>query len=170
MTIKVFSVGSPIPVAADYNTYLIQQQHVVKPSDESVTNTIVFQNDDHLVLPVQAGMRYFVQCLLIYTATTTSNLDFRWSVPTGSTFDWVSDALGAGVTTFSGSISRTFQGVASEPAFGGAGTAVCVATVKGVLLVGSTAGNLRAQWTQSTAGATASIMKAGSMVAMRRLI
>jgi hypothetical protein len=160
----------PYPTAADLNVYLIQQQHIVKPSDESVTSSITLQNDDHLVLPVSANTKYFVQGMLIYTGATAGDMGFKWSVPTGSTFDWCSDALGSAATSLTDQISHTAQASSNQPSFGAIDASTAVAPIKGLLIVGSSGGNLRATWAQGTSSGTATTMKAGSYVMARRVI
>lgn len=171
MAIKIFAVGSPIPTAADLNTYLIQQSHKIKAADESrITTTLT--NDSELVLPVQANTKYWAQCLLIYSGVAAADMSFKWSVPTGSTFQWISDAMGTATTTFFGSISRTVQTASSNPGFGCAtAAAFLIAPCKGFLTVGSTSGNLRAQWAQSVLDAgNPTWMRAGSMISLKRIV
>lgn len=170
MSIKDFSVGVPFPTAADFNTYPLQQHHVWKPSNESVANSTTLQNDDHLVIPVSANTTYFIQGMLIYSGLAAADMAFKWSVPSGSTFDWVSDALGSTATTLTDQISHTAQGAANQPAFGAIDGGIAVAPVKGILVVGSVAGFLRATWAQSFTNGTAIVMQAGSYLMARRCI
>lgn len=170
MAIKDFSVGVPFPTALDLNTYLIQQQHAWKPADESVSNSTTLQNDDHLFLPVSANTIYYVQGMLIYTGLAAADMGFRWSVPSGATFDWCSDALGSTATTLTDQISHTAQGAANQPALGAIDGGTAVAPVKGLLVVGSSGGNLRATWAQSFSNGTATVMKAGSYLMARKCI
>lgn len=170
MAIRDFRVGAPNPVAADLNTFLIQQQHVVKPSDESVTSSTTLQNDDHLVLPVTANTLYFVQGMLIYTGNTSGDMQFQWTGPSGATFDWASDALPSGATTTTDQVSRTaltFANVAPVAAITGSTATV---PFKGVLSVGSSGGSFRIKWGQFASNATATVMKAGSYIMTRRCI
>lgn len=170
MAIKDFSVGVPYPTATDFNTYPIQQSHIVKPSDESVTSSITLQNDDHLVLPVLANTIYFVQGMLIYTGDSAGDMGFRWSAPSGSVFNWASDALGSSAASLTSQVSRTAQGVTNQPTFGAVTGGTAVAPFKGLLTVGSSGGNLRATWAQGTSNATATTMKAGSYIMARRCV
>jgi hypothetical protein len=174
-TIKVFAVGAP-PTAADLNTYLIQGSYILKPSDESKITT-TFANDSALVLPIQANTRYWLQCLFIISGINTSDMKFKFIAPTGTTMQWVSDALGSsfggGTGTFFGEVSRSIQSVSSTPVFGlGTSTAAfLIASCKGFINVGSTSGNLRPQWAQNVADAgSPTFMRAGSMMAIRRIM
>lgn len=169
-TIKTFAVGAP-PTAADLNTYLIQGSYIIKPSDESrITTTL--SNDSALVLPVQANTRYWLQCLFITSGVAASDMSFKFIAPTGTTMQWVSDALGSAATTFFGIISRSVQPISGNPSFGLAtAAAFCIASSKGFINVGSTGGNLRPQWAQAVVDAgNPTFMRAGSMMAIRRIM
>lgn len=171
MAIKDFSVGVPFPTAADFNTFLIQQQHVVKPSNESIANSTTLQNDDHLALPMSANTMYFIQGMFIISGAEAQDMAFRWAVPSGATFNWVSDTLGSGQTgSATGQISRTSQGNTNQPAFGLVAANLTVVPFKGLIVVGSTGGVLRATWAQNVSGATATVMNAGSYMMARRCI
>ncbi len=170
MAIKDFSVGVPFPTAADLNTYLIQQQHVVKPSNESVTNSTTLQNDDHLVLPVNAFTMYFIQGMFITSGDPNADMDFRWSAPVGASFDWASDALSGTATSATDQVSRSGQSATGNPSFGLVSGATTVVPFKGLLITGSNGGNLRATWAQKVASATATVMRAGSYLMARRCL
>jgi hypothetical protein len=158
------------PGADDLNRFLIQQAFALKPADESIASSTTLQNDDDLRLAVQADVTYWVQAHLIYEASTTSDLQLGWLFPTGSTFTWVSDALGTGATGSTDIVSRTRQAGSggSAPGGVGAGTPV-VAVPKGVLQVGPSAGFLRLRWAQQVSSGTATVVKAGSLLTIRRL-
>jgi hypothetical protein len=108
--------------------------------------------------------------MLIYTGATAGDMGFKWSVPTGSTFDWCSDALGSAATSLTDQISHTAQASSNQPSFGAIDASTAVAPIKGLLIVGSSGGNLRATWAQGTSSGTATTMKAGSYVMARRVI
>lgn len=172
MAIKDFSVGVPYPTAADLNTYLIQQQHVVKPSNETVLNSTTLQNDDHLALPMSANTIYFIQGMFIISGLEAADMAFKWAVPSGATFNWVSDTLGSSATgSATGQVSRTSQGNSSQPAFGVIASTTTVVPFKGLIVVGSTGGVLRATWAQNLLSAsTPTTMIAGSYMMARRCI
>lgn len=171
MAINDFSVGVPFPTALDLNTYLIQQQHVVKPSNESVTSSTTLQNDDHLALPMSANTIYFIQGMFIISGAEAADMAFRWSVPSGAVFNWVSDTLGSSATaSATGQVSRTSQGNTNQPAFGLIAGNITVVPFKGLIVVGSTGGVLRATWAQNVSSGTATIMREGSYMMARRCI
>lgn len=171
MAIKDFSVGVPFPTAADLNTYLIQQQHAVKPSNESVVNSTTLQPDDHLGLPLGANRIYFIQGMFIISGHESADMLFRWSVPSGAQFDWVSDTLGSSQSgSATGSVSRTSQGNTNAPAFGCVANNQTVVPFKGLITLGSTGGTLRATWSQNNSNNTATVMHAGSYMMARLCI
>ncbi len=171
MAIKDFTVGVPYPSASDFNTYPIQQQHVVKPSNESVSSSTTLQNDDHLLLPVSSNTMYFIQGMFVISGAEAADMLFQWSVPSGAVFNWASDTLGSGASgSATGQVSRSAQGNTNQPAFGLIASTITVVPIKGFLVVGSTGGVLRARWCQNASSATATIMRAGSYLMARRCI
>lgn len=170
MAIKDFSVGVPFPTAFDLNTYPIQQQHIVKPSDESIVSSTTLQNDDHLVLPMSANTIYFIQGMFIITGNTSGDMLFQWSVPSGAVLNWASDTISSISTSLTDQVSRTGQTAGSLPAFGTITGGTAVVPFKGILNMGSTGGVMRARWAQNTSNGTATVMKAGSYFMARRCI
>jgi hypothetical protein len=173
MPIKDWLAGEQ-PSAADMNRYFMQQHHALKTVDESVTNSTVLQDDNELFVPVQAGTDYWVSALIIYEGPENAvggDLKMGWSVPSGSTFDWVSDSLGSNASSTVEVISRSHQTAASQPAPGTVGIGTNIACIpKGVLRVGASSGIFRFRWAQLNATAVASVrVKAGSILTLRRL-
>ena len=170
MPIKNFVGGDASDVnAAELNRYLVQSSHVIKPADESVTSSVTLQNDDHLFLQVEANTNYWLMCLLLYAGNTAGDLQPTFSGPSGATFTWLSDALGSGITTTSDIVSRSMQNISGNPAFGAVTGSDAVAIPKGLLQVGSSGGTFRFRWAQSVSSGTATILREGSMMMIRRL-
>jgi hypothetical protein len=158
--------------AADMNRYFMQQAHVIKGSDESVASSTTLQNDNELFLSVAAGTSYWVQGLIIYSAATAADLKISFSGPSGSTFSYVSDAIGSTATAGVSTVSRSLQSLGSTPSPGGIGAGLASAAAflpKGVLQVGANSGNLQLQWAQLASSATATIVHARSVLIIRRL-
>lgn len=171
MPIKNFVGGDPNDVAAaELNRYLIQSSHVIKTSNESVTSSTTVQNDDQLFLQVEANTNYWFMGLFIYTGDAAGDFQVKFSSPSGSTLKWLSDALGAGATTTSDIVSRTMQGTSSGPAFGCITGSDAIGIPKGLLQVGSSGGTFRLTWAQSVSSGTATTLKTGSMLMIRRLV
>lgn len=171
MPIKTFVGGVISDVeASDLNTYLIQSHHVIKPSDESVTSSVSFQNDDHLFFQVTPNTMYWVIAQLLYTGSTTGDLQIGFSAPSGSTMNWCSDALGSGATGNADIVSRSRQIISSSPVAGAITGSDTIACCKGILRTSTSGGTFRVKWCQGTSNATATTVKAGSMFMARRLV
>jgi len=176
MPIKDWIAGER-PSAADLNRYFMQQAHAIKSTDTTITSSTTLADDPHLFIPVQAGTDYWVQGMIIYNASSAADLKITFSGPSGATFDWVSDSLGSTIAAGSGAvdiISRSLQGLGSTPSPGGAeqpaGTRVdAVSVPKGLLRVSSSSGTLRFRWAQLASGSPGTIVRAGSLLMIRRL-
>lgn len=171
MPIKSFVGGVIADVdAGDLNTYLIQSHHVIKSANESVASSVVFQNDDHLFFQVAPNTKYWVIAQLLYTGSTTGDLQLGFSAPSGSTMNWCTDALGSGATGNADIVSRSRQIISSSPVAGaitGADTIICA---KGILSTSTSGGTFRVKWCQGTSNATSTTVYAGSMFMARRLV
>lgn len=78
-----------------------------------------------------------MRAFIIYTASTAADINFSWTVPTGSTLAWTSSSPATNVTSAGGSIARQYVNqVGSSPA-GGSGTTSSnksLAMLEGILL------------------------------------
>lgn len=166
------------PPASDFNRYFMQQEFVRKPSNESVASSTTVQDDDDLFFVPILNTNYWITMYIIYDGpgpdpgVTAGDLKISWSVPTGSTFNYVSDAIVSGATGGVYDVSRTAQ-IAPAGGTPGAGTlgtgSPAVALVKGIFQMGSTAGTFRFRWAQITSSATAVTVRANSCLIARRL-
>lgn len=164
------------PPASDFNRYFMQQEFIRKTSNESVSNTTTVQDDDQLFFTPILNTDYWITMYIIYDgpgpSPTEADLKISWSVPTGSTFDYISDAITSLATGGVYDVSRTAQ-IAPAGGTPGAGTlgtgSPAVALVKGLFRMGSTAGTFRFRWAQITANATAVTVRANSCLIARRL-
>lgn len=139
---------------------------VIKPADQSVTNSVVLVNDNALAVPVVAGATYLFDCYLDFEGGTTgsSDLQWQWQVPTGATLRYASGHVNTGAFVFT-----SYTGASNVTAStNGAGTILAV-TMKGSLTMSSTGGNLQLKWAQNTANATATIVHAQSYLALWRI-
>jgi hypothetical protein len=136
---------------------------VTKTADEIVNNSSVLQNDDHLVLAVEANQSYI---MLLFTrgtsVTATPDLKIGWSVPAGTSMSWNSiNNLGTAATAEETEASALTQNI-------GAGQQKGMVSA-GVVIVGGTAGNIQLQWAQATATAENTTMRQGSWMALIKL-
>lgn len=171
MPIMNFSAGNPAPDANDFNTFLIQQAHAVKSSNTSRASTTTPSNDPHLFLTVSANTKYHLEMFLRYTGPTAADIDLRFSVPSGTTLDWCTDALGSGAANTTEALNRNQYNETSTNAILGTITGSdTVAFPKGVLRVGGTSGVFRCLWAQDVSNATSCTIYAGSLMMLRRMI
>ncbi|MEU4576602.1 hypothetical protein [Nonomuraea sp. NPDC023979] len=165
-------VDGEVLYAADLMQYFVQQVHARKLADETVTSSTTAQNDDHLLVPLLASTKYWIEFFLIYDAAQAGDFKIQWSVPAGATLRWTHGGLGTSTTSTVGEVSRFFRsqsdiGTIGGPAAGG-GT-LAVVPGEGWLDVGGTPGNLQLQWAQVTSSATGTTLKTNSLLIAQRL-
>jgi hypothetical protein len=164
------------PDAADLNRYPVQIASAIKTVDESVSGTTTLQDDNELFVDVLANTTYWILALVIYAAATTRDLRMGFNGPSGCSINWVSDAFSSGLPAGNlvDEVSRTLQTLASAPSPGGNGTAPSVGNnlfcvPRGIFTTGANAGTLNFQWAQASAGTPATIVRADSVLLVRRL-
>lgn len=148
---------------------LILKDDVTVPDTEWV-------NIPELSFTVNAGEQVLFEMLLIYTAHPDADLQLG-IVPSpfgDSVFNWVSDALHSGSTNQYGEILRTVHSTAGATATlagNGSGTAELAAKPEGSLVMNtSSGGTVTPRFRQAVANATASSVKAGSVIKVTRTL
>lgn len=162
--------------AFDLNTYWLQQVHVIKQSDESVVSSTTLQDDNELSLPLLANTDYWLEGFIMYGANQSADIRIMFSVPSGAVFDICHNGLRLGHVGGNGvdnlSRSRITQ-LSSGGTIGGihatANTSLGVIPLEGRVIVGNTPGDLVFRWAQNTSNATATVVKADSLLVMQRL-
>lgn len=147
-------VGAPVILDADFS----------KTSDTTLAAT-------GLSIPVLTNAKYWVEMLVGVDANTTADWKYDWTAPTGATLthsSWASGtAVGAGV--LDGSIFHDrVAGLGPFTAGGVNAGTIITARMIGTLRTTGTAGNLVFRFAQNTSNATASILKADSMMLLIR--
>ncbi|MGW3651906.1 hypothetical protein [Streptomyces sp. NPDC000878] len=141
-----------------------------KTATESVTNSITMQNDDQLFAAVEANATYSVDLHLFYDAATAADITFGWSGPSGAAMTW--GMIGAQVNvTSSGTVPDvTMQTriISEVQDLGGGASTGTYAWVHGTLTTAGTAGNLNLRWAQRALSATATNVRAGSQLSLKR--
>ncbi len=156
--------------ATDLNLRTVQVHLISKPSDETVTNTETMQNDDHLKFPALANTTYLIKLFLIVNgADVNGGIEMGFYGPANSEFYWCSDMFGDS-GDYGGDVSRTRQQMANLPNMETNGTdADLAAPAMGILVMGDTSGTFGLRWTQGTANATATRVKALSCMFITKL-
>lgn len=150
-----------------------RELYVSKGADESVTSSAVLQNDDALVLAVIANAVYHGELIVFYTGgNNAGDIQIAYTFPTGATLHMgaqgVHNSLLSGSTGDGEWVVRLscVSGVTNIPF--GASTSTLMAKVVVNLTTGGNAGNFQMQWAQMASNATATTIKAGSYMWLRR--
>lgn len=155
----------------------MQPRFVVKSADESLTSSTALQDDNHLILPVDANATYELQAMLFWAGNETGDIKFAFAFPTGATVNWAitgPNAADAGFSTggtrggtqYFSSLNQTLSPTGSIDIAGS--TSPLHARPHGTVITGVTAGSLTLRWAQNTSNATATTVKAGSWLRLQR--
>jgi hypothetical protein len=178
-TPKTWSAGETL-TAANFNTHIrdngIATMHLLarKSADETVNNSTVLQNDDHLFFTIGATEAWLVEAyLMVDGGSSSSDFQVAWTVPASATMLWAaSSSLSASVVAW-----ETLPAASTPHQLSSAGTAATYGmdtTITGVRLTGiaaggGTSGTVQLQWAQGTAVAEATILKQNSCLVGVRL-
>lgn len=143
---------------------------VTKAVTEPVTSSTTMQDDDELQVPVEANARYDVLLHLLHDSATAADITIGWSGPASATMNWA--MIGAQVnTTSSGTVPDvTMQTriISETQDLGGGASTGTYCLVHGTLTTAGTAGTLNFRWAQRVSNATATNVRAGSQLIVRR--
>ncbi|RMF34743.1 MAG: hypothetical protein D6747_04170, partial [Chlorobiota bacterium] len=121
-----------------------------KTSDESVTNSNVLQDDDHLFATLGSGQVWEVEGMLDFSSSSaTPGVAFGLAVPMGASFKLSYHSNDGSATGFRAGVLTSGSASVSVPAGGSA-----IVFVRDIVVMGSNRGTVRFQWAQSTADAT----------------
>ena len=135
-------------------------QAAYKSADESVTNSAVLQNDDHLYLPVVAGRRYIIQANLQGIGGAGSGgIKFGFSGPAATYF------RGRALFTFPVSSVGVVEIAAIGNTASAFPTTYFLASYWGAYEP-SASGTLQLQWAQGAADAIATTIYRGSEMSL----
>lgn len=157
-----------VPPPSEWNEWLVNVNWARKTALENVISSTTLQNDDHLFVPVQANAVYFMTALIKYDGLDAADLKILFRLPTGATLNAQGTALVSGATSQ--------QDIQTLPIFENASTvwgvlgagATLFGTVTGVVVVGSTAGNVQVEWAQNASAATPTRLLANSFLNLDR--
>lgn len=169
MAMQVFTVGEVL-AAADVNEYLVNTRFILKPSDTSRSSTTSQTADPDLTLAVDASKSYILDMFVQYTAVNGSgDLKCSWTAPSGAIFN----GMGIGVQASGAAEIYGYQSsgnvLTTAVSYGGGGAAILSFRMSGILVMSTTAGSLTFQWAQNTSNGTATVVKQGSSMLLRRV-
>jgi len=148
---------------------------VVKPVDESVSNSSTYQDDDHMFMSVEANAQYMLEVFLRYNAPSNGvDLITAWSYPSGTTFAWSPLGQNAGQppnrddSTLQ--VISVTEGATAFVDLSGYDGGDAVAYLRGIFVrVGGTGGTVRFRWAQGGPSGSPTIIRAGSYLHARRV-
>jgi len=141
---------------------------VVKAADESVTSSTTLQDDNHLILPLEANATYTLEGGLYYDGQfNAGNLKLTWTLPASATFYWSANGPATGGAAAYASNAVT-SGNISLGTYG-TGGAKTTASVNATVVTVGTAGNMTLRWAQDTSNATATTIYAKSWLRAWRI-
>jgi len=149
--------------------------YVLKTADESVTSSTAQQNDNELLLAVEANVTYIGA--LVVAATSAANaagdINIGYTFPSGATLHFWSigahNALASGSQADLEAIVRLSATSGTTVTPYGLSTANINIVQPLLLTTSSTAGTLQMQWAQQSSNANASTVKAGSYMYLERV-
>jgi len=164
MAVKTFVPGEVL-TASDVNKFLAENLVAIKSVDETVTSSAVLQNDDALVVALLANSVYWVDLLLVIDAGGTPDIQIGFTGPSGTTLALAAHSIQTGGATDGDTKLVVVNALSTGFPFGGLGAGVISGLLaSGRVSVGGTPGNLQLQWAQNVSNATATIVKAGSVL------
>ncbi|MGE3799449.1 MAG: hypothetical protein AB7H80_00350 [Candidatus Kapaibacterium sp.] len=130
---------------------------VRKGTDESVVSSTTLQNDDDLVVALNANQTYEIQGIL-YITTTNAGHDFQmaFTVPSGASMKIPYFSSRAGSTNYLENDVLTTSGTAGTVVDLASGT-LQVVTVRGTVRTGGNSGDLQLQWADDNTGGTQTV-------------
>lgn len=142
-----------------------------KTADESVSSAntgTTLQNDDHLVLALEANSVYEIDGYVAYegAATPAGDLKLQFTVPSGGAMRWTTNGAPTGALT---SFDAVANAASSTRVLGTNGATVMAFSPKGWVTTAGTAGNLTLQWAQNASNATSTTLKLGSWIQITRI-
>jgi hypothetical protein len=140
---------------------------VLKTTNESVTSSTTFQNDDHLVLTLGANETWEFEGWIVASVGNNNAPDFkyRFVLPAGASIIYNrTHQLTTASSASEFALVTAASGASSEFSIDMASNNVFLVRVRGVVTNGNTAGNLQFQWAQNSSHSTATTVQAGSFI------
>lgn len=141
--------------------------YAVKTAVETV-DSITFQDDDQLTVPVAANGQYEMFIVLSTQSPSADDFKCRLTVPTGTTITGITHGLTTGAT--GGANDQIANVVATgELDFGTLGTGIQMVEMTIIVDVSSTAGNVTVQWAKQVDTSTGASVLTDSYMRSRQI-
>lgn len=140
---------------------------VRKTADQTVNNSNVLVNDNHLLFPVLANEVWTFDIRLRIQSTTVADFKYAYALPAGGDVK-----LHLAATAFDSDIAdieRDNTNLGGLIAIGAAPPSVYVVISRVLYIGGANAGNVQLQWAQNTAEATDTKVLANSYIVAHNL-
>lgn len=146
------------------------EQMFYRGTAQAFASSTTLTSDTVFSIPCLANATYALDGYFIYSSNSTALFKGAWSLPAGAIGNWCPSGPPAATTTGQSSVlfDQAFS-MAGTVSFG-YGTAAVAMPVKGVIVMGSTAGNAVWQFAQSVSNAVQTGMAAGSWLTARRVL
>lgn len=143
---------------------------VVKAATEPITASTTMQNDDELFATVAANATYDVLLHLLHDSATAGDITIGWTAPAGAVMTWGLIGAQSGETSSStvANVNMQTRTILEAADLGGGASTGTYGLVHGALITSATAGTLNFQWAQRVSSATASNVRAGSVLMLHR--
>jgi hypothetical protein len=169
---KVFNVGDVL-AAADVNEYLVNTKFAFKPADTPRTSNTTLTADPDLTLAVDASKTYLLETVVNFYngGGTTGNIQYSFSLPASAHL--YGGTWGRDGTTGDTASASYDQAAQAFPALGAATWSAAVfdqpILIHAVLVTGASAGSITLNWAQDASSGTATTVREGSFMFLRRV-
>jgi len=169
MAFKIFGVNEYLS-SGDTNAYFAQQQIAIKSADESVTSSTTVQDDNHLFMTLNANTNYWVDGSLITDGAVGGDFKMQFVVPSG-TIRWLANGPVSAATATVTDVDRNYKVGSTTTVMGTIASGTnSVILLAGIVRVGASGGTFKIQWAQGTSSATATRVRANSILRCVRMI
>jgi hypothetical protein len=156
----------------ELDKYLVPRL-ILKTADESVNNSEVLQNDNHLVVALTGGKIYQIETFLKTLASTDStDIRYTWTY-SGTNSYFYRFGVGSGYTEtypIDGRVCIQSSSVITDEFIMGMDSAFPGYIRDTILINCTTSGNLQLKWAQYTAAANNSTIYTGSHMLVREVV
>lgn len=145
---------------------------MLKTSDQSLTSNTSLTDDTQLQGNVLATAKYVMECHIISSSPSAADIRFTFNGPAGCSIDWVpyfphinqtnGDQVQISFAHFSAA------GTADGAGIGASGQNV-VYQPRGLVMSTGTSGTFKFRWCQLVSNATATVVRSGSWIYLRRV-